>query len=103
MRTAGSSERSLPRVRRCKSRGYPRERRSRSRRWPMLGGDREFQDKVCWALMVPVALFALVATDLVIMGLEIAVEADVSDTKVWAVPLMALCGGFSFVFLGAKT
>lgn len=56
-----------------------------------------------WVLTLPLAVFALLAADLLIMALEVAFEGDVpGGARVWAVPLMSVCGGFAGVFVGAK-
>ena len=68
-----------------------------------MGGEKRFNDRISWALTLPLALLALWAADLLVMVLEIATEGDVpGSARAWALPLMSLCGGYAGVYVGAK-
>lgn len=69
----------------------------------MLGGDRRFHERLCWALVLPLALLALWAVDLAFMFLELALEGeDPGSVQAWVLPGMSLCGGYAAVLMGAK-
>ena len=69
----------------------------------MLGGDKGFNDKLCWVLVLPLAFMGLAAVDLAFFGLEVLFEGDDSGSAtLWVAPLMSLCGGYAGVLLGAK-
>ena len=69
----------------------------------MLGGEKRFNDRLCWVLVLPLAFFALWAVDLIFLGVEVVFEGDRPGSATWWVaPLMSLAGGFAAVRMGAS-
>lgn len=69
----------------------------------MLGGDKGFNDRLSWALVVPLALLAMYAVEVAFMALEVVLEGDeAGSVSVWVVPMMSLAAGWAAVLVGAK-
>jgi len=69
----------------------------------MLGGDKTFNDRLSWVLVLPLAGLALWASEIACMAVELVLEGDApGSARPLMIPVMSLVGGWAAVLAGAK-
>lgn len=57
----------------------------------MLGGEKTFNDRLCWALVLPLSALACVAGSVAVMAVELAVDADPGHVALRCIRAVVAC------------